>query len=187
MFAGLFKQKNTKQDEMRALAKESYALALEQTRQPVFYEKLGVPDSFDGRFDLLLIHIYILLHRAYDRADYKEYSEALFFQTFKDMDQTLREMGIGDVGVPKHMKKMMKAFNGRMHAYAFAVAPERLESLDLEGFTKPESLEDAISRNLYATLKEKKPTDEQIIQMKDYILQNIVSDKDGFLGTEERK
>lgn len=127
---GLLKKKNPYEDDARAV----YAAVLTHIRQPVFYERFGVPDSFDGRFDLLLLHVFILIEASGDAA----FDQALFDATFADMDQTLREMGIGDMGVPKHMRKMMKAFNGRMHAYA-----DGLEKDDLAG---------ALVRNLYGTV-----------------------------------
>ncbi len=129
MFNKLFKQKNEE-------ARDLYACALISTRKELFYSKYGVADSFDGRFDLLLLHIFIILRRAMGRDDYQKLSQAIFDIMFKDVDQTLRERGIGDVGIPKHMKKMMLAFNGRMHAYQDA-----LESGDLK---------EAVARNLYA-------------------------------------
>ena len=130
MFNRLFKQKNT-------IAKDLYASALENTRLEVFYREYSVPDSFDGRFDLLLLHIFIILRRIKGQDNYDELSQDLFNVMFKDMDQTLREMGIGDVGIPKHMKKMMLAFNGRMHAYQEAVSSAK-------------ALRGVVARNLYA-------------------------------------
>ncbi len=128
MFNKLFKQKN-------GLAKDLYASALTNARKEIFYHKYCIPDTFDGRFDLLLLHIFIILNRAMGRDDYRQLSQDIFDVMFKDMDQTLRERGIGDVGIPKHMKKMMKAFNGRMHAYQ--------DALEFDG------LKEAIARNLY--------------------------------------
>lgn len=147
MFATLFKSKNPHM----VIAEKLYADALLHTRKEKFYTDFGVPDSLDGRFDLLLVHIFIILNRRMGNAGYDELSQALFDVTFKDMDQTLREIGIGDTGMKRHMKRMMKAFNGRMHAYQYAVAPESLCDKDIEGLTKS-TLEEALKRNLYATV-----------------------------------
>ncbi len=134
MFTGFFKQKSkqTKQE-----AEKLYSAALANVRQEIFYTKYGVPDTFDGRFDLLLLHIFIILQRTMNQDNYKELSQDLFDTMFKDMDQTLREMGIGDMGIPKHMKRMMQGFNGRMHAYHDALC-------------SPDKLKEVIARNLYA-------------------------------------
>ncbi len=129
-----------------AAARSIYAQMLTHVRQQDFYTQCGVPDSFDGRFDLLLLHAYLVQERmmadeAGESCDLvaRDFNQALFDVTFFDMDQTLREMGIGDMGIPKHQKRMMKAFNGRMHIYA--------EVLDAEDFKS------ALRKNLYGTVE----------------------------------
>lgn len=151
MFARLFKQKNAPQTTGQ-IAQGLYEAALIQTRKPEFYTECGVPDSFDGRFDLLLVNIFILLRHMKDHLEYEEISQALFDATFKNMDQTLREMGIGDMGIPKHMKRMMKAFNGRMHSYLAAIDPDSLNDVEIEGIKKT-TLEEALRRNLFGTVE----------------------------------
>ncbi len=153
MFNKLFKQKNT-------IATDLYANALANTRKEIFYSKHKVPDSFDGRFDLLLLHIFIILRRIKGQGNYDELSQDLFDVMFKDMDQTLREMGIGDVGIPKHMKKMMLAFNGRMHAYEDAIS-------------SPEKLKEVVARNLYAMELGDKNLDENALN---YMCEFIVKE-----------
>ncbi len=116
--------------------------ALFHIRDPRFYEEYAVPDTFEGRFDLLLLHLFVLMNRCVDEADGQSLSQALFDAAFRNMDQTLREMGVGDVGIPKRMKKLMLACNGRMHAYRAA-----LRSEDPQG-----EMAQALQRNLYAGL-----------------------------------
>lgn len=133
MFA-LFKPKNPYEQQ----AAHIYGQLLDHIRQPVFYERYSVPDTFEGRFDLLVLHVFLYLERLIEAGeDTRSLRQSLFDAMFADMDQTLREAGIGDMGVPKHMKRMMKAFNGRMHAYEEA----------LKG--KDEVLAEAMRRNLY--------------------------------------
>ena len=146
MFA-LLKKKNPYEQA----ARQVYASVLLHSRKEEFYEDYGVPDTFDGRFDMLLLHTYLILHRMLeDGQEHAEaFNQALFDATFADMDQTLREMGIGDMGIPKHMRKMMKGFNGRMHAYE-----EALE----QG-----TLADVMKRNLYGTGLA--PDDKKIAKM----------------------
>lgn len=133
-------------------AKRAYAQMLQRTRAPVFYTTYGVPDSFDGRFDLLLVHLFIVIDRlAGEGEEAREFNQALFDVTFADMDQTLREMGIGDMGVPKHQRRMMKGFNGRMHAYAEALKQG-------EG-----AFAIALRRNLYGTIEDTEVPDIQKI------------------------
>ena len=119
---------------------------------------MGVADSFDGRFEILLLHVFLLLDRMDLKSrEGKALSQALFDEMFKDMDQTLREIGIGDVGMPKHMKRMMLAFNGRMHAYS--------SSIEVGG----EAFDAALMRNLYGTNGEKIKR-EHLAAMKSYIM-----------------
>lgn len=147
----LLKSKNSYETAARGL----YAQILEKTRQPVFYRRFSVPDTFSGRFDLLLLHIFVVINRvANEGRAGKDLGQALFDATFADMDQTLREMGIGDMGVPKHMRRMMKAFNGRVHAYSAALEDT-------------EKLEQALRRNLYGTLSD--VSDKPLRGMADYL------------------
>lgn len=152
MFNVLFKQKLLGQKD--ETAEDLYKEARLKTREPTFYTEYGVPDTFDGRFDLLLLHIFLDLHRLMGQESYARISQDLFDITFRDMDQTLREMGIGDMGVPKHMKRMMKAFNGRMHAYKDALEGE-------------EDLKEVLRRNLYGTLDE--IDDKKLSKMVEYV------------------
>lgn len=94
-------------------ADKAYAVCLSQARLPVFYTDFAVPDTFDGRFEMLVLHCILLINASNDPA----FHQNVFDSLFKDMDQTLREMGIGDMGVPKRMRKMMTGFNGRLQAY----------------------------------------------------------------------
>jgi len=176
MIGGLFRKKDAQRTDYRKSADKLYAEILMNVRKPVFYEEYGVPDSFDGRFDLLLVHAFIVLHITMEHEDYEELSQALFDTVFQDMDQTLREMGIGDMGVPKHMKRMMKAFNGRMHAYQVALNPDSLKDIAIEDL-KQTNLQEALKRNLYATVSDGKGWNEEyLFLMESFILKNI-SDK----------
>ena len=124
---------------------------------------MGVPDSFDGRFDMLILHCFMTGRQAEYQADTK-FQQALFDQLFKAMDPSLRELGIGDLGVPKHMKRMMKAFNGRMHAYTEAIDSG-------EG----EQLFDVLKRNVYGTAKS--PDDKQIRALQCYVMDYMKENK----------
>ncbi len=173
MLGGLFKKKDNGARDMRDITDDLYSCALLNTREPIFYEKHGVPDSFDGRFDLLLVHLFIIMHLLMGRDEYEDLAQSLFDSVFKDMDQTLREMGIGDMGVPKHMKRMMKAFNGRMHSYQWAVDPDSLEGQEVEGLQKT-SLVQALERNLYGTVKDNEGWDQSVLKdMEAFIVDNI--------------
>jgi cytochrome b pre-mRNA-processing protein 3 len=98
-----------------------YGMIVTQAREPIFYRDLGVPDTVNGRFDLLLLHLWLLLRRLRTVQSATELSQALFDRFCEDMDDNLREMGIGDQTVPKRMRAFGEAFYGRVQAYDQAV------------------------------------------------------------------
>ena len=92
-----------------------YSGVVAQARQPYFYTDLAVPDTPDGRYDMIMIHAFLLLHRLkQDLPNTEEISQAVFDIMFEDMDKSLREMGAGDVGIGRRIKEMAKAFYGYM-------------------------------------------------------------------------
>ena len=98
-----------------------YGMIVTQTREPVFYRDLAVPDTVDGRFDLLVLHLWMVLGRLKAFEGGTELSQALFDRFCADMDDNLREMGVGDLTVPKRMQAFGEAFYGRIAAYDFAL------------------------------------------------------------------
>jgi cytochrome b pre-mRNA-processing protein 3 len=99
-----------------------YGMIVAQARTPVFYREYGVPDTIAGRFDLLLMHLALVVERLMREEPAKAFGQALFDRFCTDMDDNLREMGIGDLSVPKHMKRVGEAFYGRAQAYQTALA-----------------------------------------------------------------
>jgi len=173
MLGGLFKKKDIETKDVREISDQLYACALLNTRESDFYKAYGVPDTFDGRFDLLLVHVFITLHILMGHKEYDLISQALFDSVFQDMDQTLREMGIGDMGVPKHMKRMMKAFNGRMHSYQLAIDPDSMDGKEIEGLEKT-TLKESLRRNLYGTLTDDENLSDSVLSdMEKFIMMNI--------------
>jgi cytochrome b pre-mRNA-processing protein 3 len=98
-----------------------YGMIVTQAREPLFYRDLGVPDAVNGRFDLLLLHLWMVLRHLRSMADHTELAQALFDRFCADMDANLREMGIGDLAVPKKMQALGEAFYGRAAAYDMAM------------------------------------------------------------------
>jgi len=105
-----------------------YGMIVTQAREPLFYQALGVPDTVNGRFDLLLLHLWLVLRRLQSAAAGATLSQALFDHFCNDMDDNLREMGVGDLTVPKRMQAFGEAFYGRTAAYDLALTggPEAL-------------------------------------------------------------
>src|SRR5690348_7310416 len=100
-----------------------YGMIVTQAREPVFYRDLAVPDTVDGRFDLLLLHLWMVLRRLRSAASGMEPAQALFDRFCEDMDDNLREMGVGDLAVPRRMQAFGEAFYGRSRAYDLALGP----------------------------------------------------------------
>jgi cytochrome b pre-mRNA-processing protein 3 len=119
---------------------ELYRVAVAAARDPLWYEALGVPDTLDGRFDMISLFAFLVVDRARSDPDPAgpELGQAVFDAMFADMDQNLREMGVGDLSVGKKVKVMWEAFNGRARVYAAAIeSPE------------PGALAEALGRNVW--------------------------------------
>src|ERR687894_173794 len=118
-----------------------YSAAVAAARDPWFFEEpIGVPDTLDGRFDLIGLHVGLLIRRLHPDPDPRgaEAAQAVFDAMFADMDVNLREMGVGDMSVGKRVKRMWEAFHGRARAYEAALdAGDRA------------ALETAIARNVF--------------------------------------
>ncbi len=132
-FSGLFRRSGVKKT-----ARTLYITVVEQARRPGFYRHCGVPDTVDGRFDMIAMHAFLLLRRLKrDHRQTADLAQALFDLMFADMDQNLRQMGVGDLGVSKRIKFMAKAFYGRLAAYEAGLAADDA------------ALADALRRNLF--------------------------------------
>jgi cytochrome b pre-mRNA-processing protein 3 len=134
MIFSLFR-KNTATEPVYAV----YSAIVAQSRQPHFYAQWGVPDTVTGRFDMISLHLALLFRRLRaESGTQKEFSQAVFDLFFKDMDRSLREMGVGDLGVPKRIQKMGNIFFGLLAAMN--------EAMDRDDAT---ALGDVLSRNIF--------------------------------------
>jgi len=99
-------------------AEALYDQAVMQSRRPEFYLDLGVPDTLDGRFDMIALHVFLVLNRLRNEGPAaRNLAQRVFDAMFADMDRNLREMGVGDLGVGRRVKTMAKALYGRIDAY----------------------------------------------------------------------
>jgi cytochrome b pre-mRNA-processing protein 3 len=114
MFRRLFSRNRRNE----AIAYSLYGAIVAQARQPALYTEFRVPDTLDGRFDMVVLHGFLLFHRLKTETETtRQIGQAVFDIFLKDMDGTLREMGVGDISVPKKLKKMAEVFFGRIRAY----------------------------------------------------------------------
>jgi cytochrome b pre-mRNA-processing protein 3 len=102
----------------RAAGEALYGAAVRQARQPGFYGAIGAPDTAEGRFELYSLHVVLLLHRLKgEGAAAADAAQALFDAYVGALDNALREMGVGDLTVPKNMRRLGGAFYGRATQY----------------------------------------------------------------------
>lgn len=134
MILSLFR-KNTATEPVYAV----YNAIVAQSRQPRFYADLLVPDTVTGRFDMISLHMALLFRRLRaETGKQKQFSQAVFDLFFKDMDRSLREMGVGDLGVPKRIQKMGNIFFGLLAAMNEAM--DRHDAITLQA---------VLSRNIF--------------------------------------
>lgn len=120
--------------ERRQLAGEFHAALVARAREPEFFATFGIKDTLDGRFDLIVLHAWMVLERLRE-AGASRLSQAFIDAVFVGFDEGLRELGAGDIGMGKRVKKLADAFYGRMQAYSDAADDAAMAA--------------ALTRNLY--------------------------------------
>src|SRR3984885_9799603 len=107
-----------------------YGMIVAQARVPTFYRTYGVPDTVEGRFDLIVLHLVLMLARLQQDDDApRSFGQRLFDEFCRDLDGNLREMGVGDLAVPKRMPRFPEAVLGR--AAAFPARPPGADGREL--------------------------------------------------------
>jgi cytochrome b pre-mRNA-processing protein 3 len=139
----------------RSAAHTAYTQIVARAREPAFFLDCAVPDTLDGRFELIALHAFLVLNRLKaDHAATADFAQELFDAMFADLDRGLREMGASDIGVGRHVKEMAKGFYGRIVAYEQGLALGN------------DQLGEALCRNLYGTAS---PSPEAVAAMVRYI------------------
>jgi len=120
-----------------------YGAIVAQARSPVFYRDHGVPDTANGRLEMIVLHTVLVVSRLENEgAAALPLGQALFDHFCSDMDANLREMGVGDLAVPRKMRAIGEAFYGRKRAYEAALAAPGHEELAA-----------ALARNVYGAAR----------------------------------
>ncbi len=144
-----------------------YEAVVAQARQPAFYLRCGLPDSLDGRFEMIALHSFIVLRRLRALGEAADEVAQVFVDTLVlDLDRSLREMGVGDLGVGKRVKRMAAGFHGRITAYDQGLA------------SGPEELEAALRRNVFGTTS---PEPWQVSAMAAYLRREVEAQPDAGL------
>lgn len=134
-----------------------------QARTPEFYANWHVADTLDGRFDVIILHVALVVNRLESQTDNKRMALlARYLQEvlFDNMDMSLREIGVGDMSVGKKVKVMAEAYYGRAAAYAKAIRAD----------DKEESLKSVLIRNIY---REKAPDNTIVDQFAAYVIAQV--------------
>ena len=106
----------------RAITDALYAQIVAAARQPALYARWDVPDTPLGRFEMVGLHVFLFLHRVRGEGGaIAEIAQTMTDEFFADVDSSVRELGIGDSGVPKRVKRLAKMFYGRVAAYGEAL------------------------------------------------------------------
>ncbi len=138
-----------------AAVKDAYAVVVQQARASRLFGELEVPDTVDGRFEMLALHAFLVLRRLKGGSEEtSDFGQELFDVMFEDMDVSLREMGAGDVGIGKRVKAMVQAFYGRVAAYEAGLA------------NGSHALGEALRRNVYRGVE---PGDASVRALAGYI------------------
>ena len=139
-------------------AERLYGQIVAQARQPWLYTAAGVPDTVDGRFDMVVLHAFLVFDRLRQGDDQaKALAQSVFDGMFKDMDRSLREKGASDIGVCPKVRRMAEIFYCRSKVYS--------EALQQQDETRRQALVSALARNVFAGDEEARAT-----ALADYVL-----------------
>jgi cytochrome b pre-mRNA-processing protein 3 len=142
-------------DRRELIAQRLYAALTAQARRPEFYLTCGVPDTVDGRFEMVALHAFLLFRRLKGHGEKAgAVAQSVYDVMFGDFDAAVRELGAQDLGVGRRIKFMTEAMNGRFAAYDAGLAGGAME------------LELALKRNLYGTTE---PHEDRLKRMAEYV------------------
>ncbi len=124
-------------------------------RDKRLYIQGGVPDTIDGRYELIILHCHLFVNRLIiSGSEEKAFAQKLINYMFRDFDRSLREIGVGDLSVGKKIKFMVSSYYGRANTYQKAL-------------NKNSQITDkALKNNLYGTIN---PNQNEVEYMKIYI------------------
>ncbi|MBL4801463.1 MAG: hypothetical protein JKY45_06175 [Emcibacter sp.] len=137
--------------KIKDAAYDLFTKIVEQARSPEFYANWHVADTLDGRFDLIILHVGLVINRLEASGENKEVTLLIRYLQevlFDNMDMSLRELGVGDMSVGKKVKVMAEAYYGRMAVYRRAIHSEdrenKLKSSLIRNIYRDDAPEDAI-------------------------------------------
>ena len=152
-----------------------YGMIVAQARTPEFYRHYGVPDTINGRFEMIALHAVLLLRRlAEGPAPLRQLGQEVFDRFCDDMDASMREMGVGDLAVPRKMRRVGAAFYARQAEYG-----EALAAAD----TQP--LEAALAQNVFGRIPASRDVEERLARYVQAAAAAIAAQDDEALAQSE--
>lgn len=148
-----------RQSPHRDTAERLYAAITEQSRQASFFADLQIPDTVDGRFDVLALHAWMVIDRVRQEADGEAVAQAVFDAMFAHLDFAVREMGAQDLGVGRRIKVMAEGLHGRALAFRTAIADP-----------DPVALQNALRRNVFGKAD---PIDDAVVRLAAYVRSSV--------------
>lgn len=145
--------------QRRDAALAAYTAIVARARDASLFAAWAVPDTVDGRFEVLGLHAFLVLNRLKRDAAAKDFAQTLFDIMFADLDRGVREMGATDIGVGKQVKAMARGFYGRIAAYE-------------KGLGDQAELEAALRRNLFGTVQ---PSPDNIATAARYVREQVAA------------
>ena len=115
--------------EKRQRAENIYWLTANHARHPLFFQDYQVPDSMTGRYELLCIHVYLLLERLRREEDCRDLSQQITEILVKEIERAYRDSGFQDLSIPKNVKKLIAGFYERTEAYKTGIRRNNVELL----------------------------------------------------------
>lgn len=140
-----------RRNPLEANIEKLYGAIVAQARAPAFYAAYGVPDTKAGRFDMIVLHVHLVVRRLVgEGAERRTAGQQLCEYFFSDMDANLRELGVGDLSVPRQMRGIAEAYYGRAKSYDAALQEKGeaalVAALARNVFGKPEPVSAAAER-----------------------------------------
>ncbi|MEO0619503.1 MAG: ubiquinol-cytochrome C chaperone family protein [Pseudomonadota bacterium] len=149
----------------QATAHRLYDAIVTQARQPEFFTTFDVADDVAGRFEMICVHIFTVLERLGTAKATETVGRDLIERFFRDMDDEMREMGVGDTTVPKKMRKTSEGLYGRINAYGQALR-------EADGAAINQALSAALARNVYGD--ESRAEETEVRALSGYVRQAVL-------------
>ena len=141
-------------------AKQHYKELVTESRAPTLYTDFAIPDTLDGRFESIILFLFVeQIRLEQDTPESQKWLRLLHESFFEDMDRSLREGGVGDTGISKRVQKMAAALYGRLSHYS-------------DSWENSAAFKETLKRNVYGTTADD-VSDDAVSGLADFIITRI--------------